>query len=174
MIFKQLRKFEKAEGYYCEALETFQRIDGEQRTVGEAVAACPGVSVVGGGDTVSAVRAFGLEGRITHVSRAPAGTRGGQLGLRIRHARSTSRIARFRRRPGLAGVARRQVGCRRGQLRACPCGQSVGRAGALRCGEPGLRARRSQRGAKLRADSAGNFSNLFSNCTDCCDSVSGN
>jgi phosphoglycerate kinase len=38
------------------------------RTVGEAVAACPGVSVVGGGDTVSAVRAFGLEGRITHVS----------------------------------------------------------------------------------------------------------
>ena len=34
----------------------------------EAVAACPGVSVVGGGDTVSAVRSFGLEGRITHVS----------------------------------------------------------------------------------------------------------
>jgi phosphoglycerate kinase len=38
------------------------------RAVGEAVAACPGVTVVGGGDTVSAVRAFGLEGRITHVS----------------------------------------------------------------------------------------------------------
>ena len=38
------------------------------RAVGEAVAACSGVSVVGGGDTVSAVRAFGLEGRITHVS----------------------------------------------------------------------------------------------------------
>ncbi len=38
------------------------------RAVGEAVAACPGVSVVGGGDTVSAVRAFGLESRITHVS----------------------------------------------------------------------------------------------------------
>ncbi len=38
------------------------------RAVGEAVAACPGVSVVGGGDTVSAVRAFGLEDRITHVS----------------------------------------------------------------------------------------------------------
>jgi len=38
------------------------------RAVAEAVAACPGVSVVGGGDTVSAVRAFGLEGRITHVS----------------------------------------------------------------------------------------------------------
>ena len=38
------------------------------RTVAEAVAACPGVTVVGGGDTVSALRAFGLEGRITHVS----------------------------------------------------------------------------------------------------------
>jgi phosphoglycerate kinase len=38
------------------------------RTVGEAVAACPGVSVVGGGDTVSAVRGLGLTGRITHVS----------------------------------------------------------------------------------------------------------
>jgi 3-phosphoglycerate kinase len=38
------------------------------RTVGEAVAACSGVSVVGGGDTVSAVRGFGLGDRITHVS----------------------------------------------------------------------------------------------------------
>ena len=38
------------------------------RTVAEAVAACPGVTVVGGGDTVSALRAFGLEDRITHVS----------------------------------------------------------------------------------------------------------
>jgi phosphoglycerate kinase len=38
------------------------------RAVGEAVAACSGVSVVGGGDTVSAVRAFGLDDRITHVS----------------------------------------------------------------------------------------------------------
>jgi phosphoglycerate kinase len=38
------------------------------RAVGEAVAACPGVSVVGGGDTVSAVRAFGLSDRITHLS----------------------------------------------------------------------------------------------------------
>ncbi|HQG03472.1 MAG TPA: phosphoglycerate kinase [Thermoleophilia bacterium] len=38
------------------------------RAVGEAVAAGDAVSVVGGGDTVRAVRRFGLEGRITHVS----------------------------------------------------------------------------------------------------------
>ena len=38
------------------------------RAVAEAMAACPGVSVVGGGDTVSALRRFGLEGKMTHVS----------------------------------------------------------------------------------------------------------
>ena len=38
------------------------------RVVGEAVAECTGVSVVGGGDTVAAVRQFGLTDRITHVS----------------------------------------------------------------------------------------------------------
>ena len=38
------------------------------KAVGEAVAASPAVTVVGGGDTVSAVRRFGLEERITHVS----------------------------------------------------------------------------------------------------------
>ena len=38
------------------------------RAVGEAVAASPAVSVAGGGDTVAAVRRFGLEDRLTHVS----------------------------------------------------------------------------------------------------------
>ncbi len=38
------------------------------RAVGEAVAASHAVTVAGGGDTVAAVRAFGLEGRLTHVS----------------------------------------------------------------------------------------------------------
>jgi len=38
------------------------------KAVGEAIAASGAVSVVGGGDTVSAVRKFGLGDRITHIS----------------------------------------------------------------------------------------------------------
>jgi triosephosphate isomerase (TIM) len=38
------------------------------KAVGEAIAAAAAVTVAGGGDTVSAVRTFGLEGRLTHVS----------------------------------------------------------------------------------------------------------
>ena len=38
------------------------------RAVGEAIAAGVAVTVAGGGDTVSAVRRFGLEARLTHVS----------------------------------------------------------------------------------------------------------
>jgi phosphoglycerate kinase len=38
------------------------------RVVAEAVAAAPGTTVVGGGDSVSALRSFGLTDRVTHVS----------------------------------------------------------------------------------------------------------
>ena len=38
------------------------------RALAQAVAACPGATVVGGGDTVSAVRRFSDESRFTHVS----------------------------------------------------------------------------------------------------------
>jgi phosphoglycerate kinase len=38
------------------------------RAVGEAIAASGAVTVVGGGETVCAVRRFGLEDRITHIS----------------------------------------------------------------------------------------------------------
>ncbi len=41
---------------------------GGTRQVGEALAACGAVSVVGGGDTASAVRKFGLAERMSHVS----------------------------------------------------------------------------------------------------------
>jgi phosphoglycerate kinase len=44
------------------------------RAVAEAVASCPGFSVVGGGETAAALHQFGLEDRIDHISSGGGAT----------------------------------------------------------------------------------------------------
>jgi len=44
------------------------------RAIAEAVASCPGFSVVGGGETAASLHQFGLEGRIDHISSGGGAT----------------------------------------------------------------------------------------------------
>ncbi|HSS49836.1 MAG TPA: phosphoglycerate kinase [Thermoanaerobaculia bacterium] len=67
--------------------------DAGTRAVAEALASCPGFSVIGGGETVAAARQAGVTGRIGHVST------GGGAALEFLAGKTLPGVAVLERRP---------------------------------------------------------------------------
>ncbi len=76
-------------------LGVFERppFDAGTREVAQALAACPGFSVIGGGETVAAARQAGVVGRIGHVST------GGGASLEFLAGKTLPGVAVLERRP---------------------------------------------------------------------------